>query len=52
MSSTTGNARSSFALTRDELQAISAHAVTRAYPKNAIIVNEGDRADNLYIILE
>ena len=31
---------------------MSAHAVTRAYPKNAIIVNEGDQADNLYIILE
>lgn len=34
-----------------ELQAISAHAVTRSFPKRALIVNEGDPADALYIIL-
>ena len=41
-----------FVLTAEELQAISAHAVTRAFPKNAVILNEGDRADSLYVIIE
>jgi len=41
-----------FVLTAGELQAISAHAQTRAFPRNAIILNEGDRTDSLYIILE
>jgi CRP/FNR family cyclic AMP-dependent transcriptional regulator len=43
---------SQFVLTTGELQAISAHAQTRAFPKNAVILNEGDRTDSLYIILE
>lgn len=34
-----------------ELRAISGHGVPRAYPKNAVIVSEGDRTDTLYIIL-
>ncbi len=38
-------------LTDAELKAISGHAVTRAFPKNAIVVNEGDRTDSLYIIV-
>ena len=36
----------------EELRAITARAVTRAFPKNAIILNEGDRADSLYLIIE
>jgi CRP/FNR family cyclic AMP-dependent transcriptional regulator len=36
----------------EALRAIAAHAVTRTFPKNAIILNEGDRADCLYVILE
>ena len=28
------------------------HAVTRAFPRNAVVLNEGDRTDSLYIILE
>ncbi len=35
----------------DELQAISAHALTRAFPKNTVVITEGDRSDSLYIIL-
>jgi CRP/FNR family cyclic AMP-dependent transcriptional regulator len=36
----------------EALRAITAKAVTRTFPKNAIILNEGDRADSLYVILE
>ena len=43
---------SQFVLTAEELQAISAHAQTRAFPKNAVVLNEGDQTDSLYIILE
>ena len=41
-----------FVLTAGELHAISAHAVTRSFPKHAVILNEGDRTDTLYVILE
>lgn len=34
-----------------ELQALSAHAVKRSSPKQTVIVNEGDLADALYIIV-
>jgi len=43
---------SQFVLTAGELQAISPHAQTRAFPRNAVVLNEGDRTDSLYIILE
>lgn len=43
---------SRFVLTADELRAIAAHAITRAFPKNAVILSEGDRTDTLYVILE
>ncbi len=38
-------------LSAAELETISRHAVTRTFPKNRIVVNEGDRADSLYIVL-
>ena len=41
-----------FILTPEELRAISAHAATRAFPRNAVILNEGDRTDTLYVIVE
>jgi len=31
---------------------MTAHAVTRSFPRNAVVLNEGDRTDSLYIILE
>ncbi len=34
-----------------ELQAVSAHAVKRSFPKRTVIVNEGDPANALYIIV-
>lgn len=33
------------------LEALAALAVTRSYPKNTIIVSEGDRSDTLFVIL-
>lgn len=38
-------------LKETELQAISAHAVTRSFPRNTVVISEGDRSDSLYIIL-
>ena len=34
-----------------ELQALSSKAVTRHYPRNTIIISEGDISDSLYCIL-
>ena len=52
MSAKEGRSTSRFALSAEELAAMTAHAVTRAFPRNAIVINEGDRTDSLYIILE
>jgi CRP/FNR family transcriptional regulator, cyclic AMP receptor protein len=35
----------------NDLRALAERAVTRSYPKQAIIVNEGDESDSLYVIL-
>ena len=35
-----------------DLMAVGSHGIARSYPKNAVIVNEGDQTDSLYIILE
>lgn len=35
----------------NELKALSAQGVVKAYPKNTIIVSEGDETDSLYVIL-
>ena len=34
-----------------DFSALSERAVTRTYPKNAVIVSEGDRSNSLYVIL-
>ena len=34
-----------------ELHALAARTVTRSYPKQAILVSEGDESDSLYLIL-
>ena len=34
-----------------ELQATSAHAVTRSFARNTVVITEGDRSDSRYIIL-
>ena len=38
-------------LTPETLRAIAATGVVRSYPKNAILINEGDVGDSLYIVL-
>jgi CRP/FNR family cyclic AMP-dependent transcriptional regulator len=38
-------------LTPETLRAIAATGVVRNYPKNAILINEGDIGDSLYIVL-
>lgn len=35
----------------DDLLAVSKHLVSRHYPRNCIIINEGDMTNSLYIIL-
>jgi len=35
-----------------DLMAMGTHGVARAYPKNAVIVSEGDMTDSLYVILQ
>src|SRR5262249_52985726 len=39
-------------LSPEQMRAMTAHAVTRSFPRNAVIVSEGDRTDSLYIILD
>jgi CRP/FNR family cyclic AMP-dependent transcriptional regulator len=41
-----------FRLTDAELMVIGVHGIARSFPKNSIIVNEGDATDSLYIIME
>lgn len=41
-----------FTLSQEDLKAISAHGVVRAYPKQAVIVNDGDSSNSLYVVLE
>ena len=40
-----------FGLSPDELEALTRGATIRSFAKNAVVVNEGDRTDSLYIIL-
>lgn len=42
----------SFTLSEADLMAMGSHGIARSYPKNTIIVTEGDTTDSLYIILE
>jgi len=39
-----------FGLARHELRALSAHATIQTFPKNTVIVNEGEQADSIFII--
>lgn len=42
----------SYTLSDADLIAVGSHGIARTYPKNTIIVTEGDKTDSLYIILE
>jgi CRP/FNR family cyclic AMP-dependent transcriptional regulator len=37
-------------LSEQELEVLAASSVTRQYPKNTVIINDGDHADSLYLI--
>ena len=39
------------ALEQHELEALSAHATAQSFPRNTVIVNEGDRSDSIFIIV-
>ena len=38
-------------LQSETLRAIAATGVTRAFPRNTVLINEGDVGDSLYIVL-
>jgi len=38
-------------LSQEELGVLQSHMATRTYPKNSIVINEGDEANSLYVIL-
>ena len=40
-----------WSLSEKHLKALSERGTVKAYPKNTVIVNEGDRSDTLFIIL-
>jgi len=42
----------SYTLSAADLKAIGSRGIARSYPKNTIIVSEGDTTDSLYVILE
>jgi CRP/FNR family cyclic AMP-dependent transcriptional regulator len=46
-----GRSRSDEVLTPAELKAVSAQAITRSFPKNTVVVHEGDSTDSLYIVV-
>jgi CRP/FNR family cyclic AMP-dependent transcriptional regulator len=37
-------------LTTEEVRALSGHARVQTFPKNAVIINEGDRTDSIFIV--
>jgi len=39
-------------LNKQELEQVSQHAITRTYPKNTVIINDGDPAESLYVIIK
>jgi len=39
-------------LEKGDLDILAAHGVTRSFPRNAVVITEGDTSDSLYLILE
>ncbi len=46
-----GSRAAADALDDDELRVLSAHAIEQTYQKNAVIVNEGDQSNTIFVIL-
>ena len=38
-------------LAEETLRAIASTGIVRTFPKNAVLINEGDTGDSLYIVL-
>lgn len=51
MASATSGDGPLWSLPEKHLTALAEHGAVKAYPKNTIIVSEGDRSDSLYVIL-
>jgi CRP/FNR family cyclic AMP-dependent transcriptional regulator len=51
MASATSSEGPLWSLPEKHLKALAEHGAVKAYPKNTIIVSEGDRSDSLYVIL-
>jgi CRP/FNR family transcriptional regulator, cyclic AMP receptor protein len=51
MAKTAPATRQTTPLAEETLNAIAATGVVRQFPKNAVLINEGDTADSLYIVL-
>lgn len=51
MTASSGESTPLWSLSEKHLKALSERGTIKAYPKNTIIVNEGDRSDTLFIIL-
>lgn len=47
----TGGGADAMAPTAEIARALAAHGIVRHYPKNAVIITEGDLSDSLYVIL-
>jgi CRP/FNR family cyclic AMP-dependent transcriptional regulator len=48
----TAKGQRSYTLSAADLMAVGSHGIARSYPKNTIIVTEGDETDSLYVILD
>jgi len=51
MATGTAGDRPLLSLAEQHIKALAEHGTVKAYPKNAVIVSEGDRSDSLYVIL-
>ena len=51
MATGTGGDGPLLSLAEQHINALAEHGTVKAYPKNAVIISEGDRSDSLYVIL-
>jgi len=51
MTASSGESTHLWSLSEKHLKALSERGTIKSYPKNTVIVNEGDRSDTLFIIL-
>ena len=51
MATGTGGDGPLLSLAEQHINTLAEHGTVKAYPKNAVIISEGDRSDSLYVIL-